>query len=1465
MYRKMIIIVSIMFILFQVIITYADDYFNINKTDYTQYVNMIQDANNVYGCGIRKTILMRYPLGRIGLWSVNQGEIVDFITRGVILYPSIDTIVKKERLEDWRGNFTGDPSKMTITYKTNTAAKGSSVDLTVTPNISIYRYHFSSASKYKSVVILVNELGIDASTKWDNNNFSVIDNQTIQVTISNSRTKIYFYLRFSEPFTGYGTINGSKMNEEINSITGDDIGGYVKYGITTKEVVVGVSISHTSMNKAITNFSNEFSEMDFDKAVTNLKNAWKVTLSRVEASSSEEKYLRYLYTSLYTIYAMMIDVTDQPYYTPYNSNRLLTIGSSDFWWYIDGYSRCEWDLARQVYAFLALIDPITFKDNINTIQAQFNRDGKFYCDWRTFIGSGGGMPAEYLGHHATLAFLLGIPSSAYGIDYNKLLISIKTHLTNYTNEFWTYGYNPTDGPMTANQTSRSLEQYATLKGIGIFAKLMGDTLSYQNYYPYYKKYTNLWRADLLQFYGKTKNGSWSNSGFFEGDGISYRFMVPQDPYGILELHGVDNAVNLIKSYTRVHDYNDYKLNYEYLPIFADRADVTQDLVKNVHLPRFMDGYYTIYEGLWPTNGMNGQGAFYTGNAGALAASILGLWYTHTSGGTYLITAPSVDSYVIHGMKDLTVNVNKATTNSQYISSIKLDGENYPCYQLSAKTLGSDSHTLTINLVEQPTRLGAIYLSSTDGEVLSCGGDLETYLNFIIDPMADTCIAKVYSVVRPTLITLNGAELTNWSYDSYNKLVTLNVTKGSYHIIIEGATQPPGSFNLLSPPNGSVGVSLTPILTWTASERALSYTLIVDDQNDFSSPIFNKNIGDFTSQKLTGLKNLTTYYWKVIAHNPYGDVLASNCSFSFTTIAPAQNIEAESMNLKNYFVNDNSSASNGKLIKLSASGVTGNATYNFTGNSDVYDIRVWYYDENDGACTFNIYVGGVKISSWVANQNLGSADPVTVTRTNKIISGITINKGDQIKLEAIQNSQEWGRYDLIEIYIHGYEPPSVSITSPLNNAIFHEGDNITITTNVIATCGIAKVEFYQGNTKLGESTTSPYTFTWNNVSAGSYALKAIVTDNCGVTISSSIVNVIVTSSQGTIVINITKPTSGATLQNVVDVNAKVYDTRFGTSDGSGISEVIFYLLKGSTVVQSHQELTSSYDWSLDVAGLASGDYMLKVIAYSNLGDSAVSQINVNVIGNPRPPGSWVLTFSDEFNGIGSPDPTKWDRPEYNRRNNNSGPDGWWSQEDSYLDGNGNLVIRIRKIPNKNADNDPYDYSVGAVRTYGKFTQKYGKFEVRAKLPTQPGWWVAFWMMQGNQGSIGNGGIDGSEVDIMEAFGWTNKINHAIHWDGYGSEHKSVSTSSYPPNIRDGFHIYTLIWDPDMYYFYIDSIEVWRTIGGGVCNQPGYIKITGEISTESWAIDRSWSNNPTNANYPDYFLIDWVRVYEDQAWV
>lgn len=93
-----------------------------------------------------------------------------------------------------------------------------------------------------------------------------------------------------------------------------------------------------------------------------------------------------------------------------------------------------------------------------------------------------------------------------------------------------------------------------------------------------------------------------------------------------------------------------------------------------------------------------------------------------------------------------------------------------------------------------------------------------------------------------------------------------------------------------------------------------------------------------------------------------------------------------------------------------------------------------------------------------------------------------------------------------------QPPTASITLPLNNAMFNAPAQITINANAADADGtISKVEFYRGTTLLGTDTTAPYSFVWANVAAGSYSLTVKAYDNLNAVTTSSAVAVVVGST------------------------------------------------------------------------------------------------------------------------------------------------------------------------------------------------------------------------------------------------------------------------------------------------------------------------------------------------------------------
>ena len=90
-------------------------------------------------------------------------------------------------------------------------------------------------------------------------------------------------------------------------------------------------------------------------------------------------------------------------------------------------------------------------------------------------------------------------------------------------------------------------------------------------------------------------------------------------------------------------------------------------------------------------------------------------------------------------------------------------------------------------------------------------------------------------------------------------------------------------------------------------------------------------------------------------------------------------------------------------------------------------------------------------------------------------------------------------------------PTVSLTSPADGATMQAPATVTVTATASDNDGtIARIEFFAGTTRLGISTTAPYSVTWNNVTPGTYSLTAVAVDNAGGTTQSPAVSVTVTA-------------------------------------------------------------------------------------------------------------------------------------------------------------------------------------------------------------------------------------------------------------------------------------------------------------------------------------------------------------------
>ncbi|CAM3795476.1 carbohydrate binding domain-containing protein [Cohnella lubricantis] len=252
------------------------------------------------------------------------------------------------------------------------------------------------------------------------------------------------------------------------------------------------------------------------------------------------------------------------------------------------------------------------------------------------------------------------------------------------------------------------------------------------------------------------------------------------------------------------------------------------------------------------------------------------------------------------------------------------------------------------------------------------------------------------------------------------------------------------------------------------------------------------------------------------------------------------------------------------------------------------------------------------------------------------------------------------------------------------------------------------------------------------------------------------------------------------------------------------------------------------------------------------------------GNPGED-PWTLVWSDEFNDT-TIDPSKWT---YDIGN---GSGGWGNNELEYYtdrpenvkEENGNLVITARK-----ESYEGFGYTSTRIKTKDLFSQKYGKFEIRAMLPTGKGYWPAIWMLPQDD-AYGTWAASG-EIDIMENKGSEPAtVSGTIHY-GQQWPNNMYSGESYPlPNgsTVEDYHTYSLEWEPGELRWYVDGVlystkNDWYSKS---LNQPANNTYPAPFDQPFFllmnvAIGGNFDGNPIDSTvFPQSMAVDYVRVYE-----
>jgi beta-glucanase (GH16 family) len=242
----------------------------------------------------------------------------------------------------------------------------------------------------------------------------------------------------------------------------------------------------------------------------------------------------------------------------------------------------------------------------------------------------------------------------------------------------------------------------------------------------------------------------------------------------------------------------------------------------------------------------------------------------------------------------------------------------------------------------------------------------------------------------------------------------------------------------------------------------------------------------------------------------------------------------------------------------------------------------------------------------------------------------------------------------------------------------------------------------------------------------------------------------------------------------------------------------------------------------------------------------------------------LVWADEFSG------PVVDRSRWSMENNSTF--GETNNELACLTNRSRNVRQADGILTIHAAHEPHyrcgavnrDYTSAMLHTRGHANWQYGRFEIRAQLPTQAGnskgLWPAFWMRPTDDGL--------GELDVMEAVGSdgddneATKVHQTLHYDYEGTHPPATNTYTFPSGEpSDGFHTYATLWEPGVIRWYVDGALVhtrtsadtpWLT---SAFSKPFLLRL-------NMAVGGDWPGGPnssTNFDTAD-FKIDYVRVYQ-----
>lgn len=240
----------------------------------------------------------------------------------------------------------------------------------------------------------------------------------------------------------------------------------------------------------------------------------------------------------------------------------------------------------------------------------------------------------------------------------------------------------------------------------------------------------------------------------------------------------------------------------------------------------------------------------------------------------------------------------------------------------------------------------------------------------------------------------------------------------------------------------------------------------------------------------------------------------------------------------------------------------------------------------------------------------------------------------------------------------------------------------------------------------------------------------------------------------------------------------------------------------------------------------------------------------------------LVWSDEFDGSRL-DESKWSYQIGDGCEQADNACGWGNNEMQYYRKENAVVAGgVLTITAKHEHFHNSEFTSARLRTKGLAKWKYGRFEIRAKVPAGRGTWPAIWMLPERKTYSNQLWPDNGEIDIMEHVGYDPEV---IHASTHSQRHNWMIGTQKTQKIKvegstGGFHVYSLDWSEDKIVMAVDGKSYFelRNDGDGWKSWPFDQEFHLLLNLAVGGVWGGAQGVDWNA-FPQEFVIDYVRVY------